>query len=377
MILAIDASRCRSGGAEQHLAGILKNLSIDEMSFSSVIVWIPKTFSEKLPTAEWLEIRHPKLLINNLVGELFWQAFSLTILLKKINASILLTADASSLCFFRPVIVISQDLSSFEPEVLKSAKGITKFRLQVIKWIQIYALRRAEFKIYQSEYAATLIDSDVDSNKKSAVIAHGVDNPNVKWDSKNFLKKDPKIHEYKCLYVSPFAHYKKQLELVKAVRICKKNGLDINLELIGGGYGEYANRVHREIKIAQQDGCKIFVKGFLNHDIVLDRMSKADIFLFPSTCETFGITLAEAMAIGIPIVCANASSLPDLLKDGGLYCDPACPDSIANCLFEVVNNHDETVKRTSIAKNIAERLSWDKASKDTFAIVNEFFSKQG
>ncbi len=376
MILAIDASRCRSGGAERHLAGILNNLSIQEVSFSSVTVWIPKTFSEELPTADWLKIRHPKLLINNLVGELFWQAFSLAYLLKKINASILLTADAASLCFFRPVVVISQDLSSFEPAVLQSAKGIAKFRLHLIKWIQIFALRRAKVRIYQSEYAATLINSVVDSNNKSAVIAHGVDSPNVKWASEIFLKKDPKIHQYNCLYVSPFAHYKKQLELVKAVHICRKNGLDINLELIGGGGGEYANKVHREIKIAQKDGCKIFVKGFMSHDAVLERMSNADLFIFLSTCETFGITLAEAMAIGIPIVCANASSLPDLLKGGGLYCNPACPDSIANCIFEVVNNHEDSIKRTFIAKNIADRLSWHKASKDTFAIIDEFVSEK-
>ena len=114
----------------------------------------------------------------------------------------------------------------------------------------------------------------------------------------------------------------------------------------------------------------------MSHDAVLERMSKADLFLFPSTCETFGITLAEAMAIGIPIVCANASSLPDLLKGGGIYCDPTCPNSIANCIFEVVNNHDETVNRIFEAKNIADKLSWHEASRETFAIINEFVSEK-
>ena len=110
MRLAIDASRCRSGGAERHLAGILNNLIIDETSFTSILVWIPKSFSEQLPTAEWLEIRHPDLLTNNLVGELLWQAFSLNGLLKRFEADILLTADASSVCLFAPTVVISQDL---------------------------------------------------------------------------------------------------------------------------------------------------------------------------------------------------------------------------------------------------------------------------
>lgn len=373
-MLVIDASRCRSGGAERHLAGILKDLSIDKMSFSSVTVWIPKTFSEELPSASWLNIKHPKLLIDNLVGELLWQAFSLTSFLKKNNASILLTADASSACLFKPVVVISQDLSSFEPEVLNSAKGKMRFRLHVIKWLQIFALRRAKAKIYQSEYAETLINNAVGSNNKSTVIPHGVDRPNVEWDYKSFFNKNPKTDHYKCLYVSPFAHYKKQIELVKAVNICKKKGLDISLELIGGGEGKYAEMVHKEIEAAQQDGCKIFVRGFIDHDAVLKEISCADLFLFPSTCETFGITLAEAMAIGVPIICANASSLPGLLKDGGLYCNPTCPESIANCIFDVINNKNDTIKRTSIAKKIAERLCWNQASKKTFALIEESIS---
>ena len=45
----------------------------------------------------------------------------ITFLLRRLKVSILLTADASSLCFFKPTVVISQDLSCFEPEVLESA----------------------------------------------------------------------------------------------------------------------------------------------------------------------------------------------------------------------------------------------------------------
>ena len=71
------------GGAERHLAGLLNNLIIDETSFKSVLVLIPKSFSDQLPTADWLEIRHPKLLINNLMGELFWQAFIETFFIEK------------------------------------------------------------------------------------------------------------------------------------------------------------------------------------------------------------------------------------------------------------------------------------------------------
>ncbi|MBT5823687.1 glycosyltransferase [Candidatus Peregrinibacteria bacterium] len=369
MRLAIDASRCRSGGAERHLAGILNNLIIDETPFTSILVWIPQSFSEELPSAEWLEIRHPRLLINNLIGELVWQACSLSGLLKGFEADILLTADASSLCFFSPNVVISQDLSSFEPEVMKSAGGMVRLRLQIIKWIQVFSLRRAETCIYQSSYAQSVINSVVRSDKESAVIAHGVGSPEARWSSEKFLRKKRDIDKYKCLYVSPFAHYKKQLELVKAIRICRNQGLDLSLELIGGGAGDYADQVLKEIEISKQEGCKIIVKGFMNHKEVLESMSDADLFLFPSTCETFGITLAEAMSIGVPIICANSSSLPDLLEDGGLYCDPNRPASISDCILEAVSNPIDTVNRAALARKISGKLSWRKASVETFKVI--------
>ena len=45
------------------------------------------------------------------------------------------------------------------------------------------------------------------------------------------------------------------------------------------------------------------------------------IFVFASSTETFGISLLEAMAVGMPIVCSDKSSLPEVLQNGGLYFD--------------------------------------------------------
>ena len=107
----------------------------------------------------------------------------------------------------------------------------------------------------------------------------------------------------------------------------------------------------------------------MEHEKVLTAMSDADIFIFPSTCETFGITLAEAMYIGVPIICAEASSLPDLLEDGGLYCDPNRPASISDCILEAVSNPIDTVNRAALARKISGKLSWRRASVETFEVI--------
>ena len=95
---------------------------------------------------------------------------------------------------------------------------------------------------------------------------------------------------------------------------------------------------------------------------MLKSISEADLFLFPSTMRLLHWISAEATTVGAPIICANASSLPGLLEDGGLYCDPVTePTSIAECIFEAVNNPIDTVNRAAfgIAK-ILSKLSWQK-----------------
>jgi len=75
------------------------------------------------------------------------------------------------------------------------------------------------------------------------------------------------------------------------------------------------------------------------------------------------------MYIGVPIICAEASSLPDLLEDGGLYCDPNKPVSISDCIMEVISNPIDTVNRALLAHKISRKLSWRKASVETFKVI--------
>jgi len=65
-------------------------------------------------------------------------------------------------------------------------------------------------------------------------------------------------------------------------------------------------------------------------------MMQADLFVFASSCETFGISLLEAMAVGLPIACSNKSSLPETLQDGGEYFDPEDDQSIASAVKRLI-----------------------------------------
>ena len=57
------------------------------------------------------------------------------------------------------------------------------------------------------------------------------------------------------------------------------------------------------------------------------------------------------------------------LEDGGLYCDPNRPASISDCILEAVSNPIDTVNRAALARKISGKLSWRKASVETFKVI--------
>ncbi|EMN94791.1 glycosyltransferases group 1 [Leptospira interrogans serovar Medanensis str. UT053] len=101
----------------------------------------------------------------------------------------------------------------------------------------------------------------------------------------------------------------------------------------------------------------------------------ADIFVFASSCETFGQIVTEAMAAGLPIACSNMSSMKEILLDNALYFNPEDPISIADSLGKLI---DSPNLRTKLARNAYKRskiYSWKKTADSTFEFFHDVLNK--
>lgn len=370
-IIGIDASRNRSGGAKAHLIGVLSSLEPEKFGILQVHIWSFRSLLDSIPNRPWLVKHNPHALEKSLRAQLWWQAVHMVKELKTSNCNILFTTDASTLCRFKPMIVLSQDMLSYEPGVMSRFKwGYTRLRLLTILYVQNAAFRRAQGVIFLTKYAGNIIQKSCGRLRNVAIIPHGV------GDIFLHLKNTQDVTGYKnkqinCLYVSPISRYKHQWTVVKAIELLKKRGFFLGLDLIGGDDGTATDILDTQVKLSDPDGKFICKIGPIEQSKLPKELVKSDIFIFASSCENMPVTLLEAMAAGMPIACSERGPMPEVLEDGGIYFDPENSESIANAIEQIINDKELRRRISLRAREIASQYTWKRCADETFGFIAE------
>lgn len=97
--------------------------------------------------------------------------------------------------------------------------------------------------------------------------------------------------------------------------------------------------------------------------------SQAQMFVYPSLYEGFGLPILEAMNQGVPVITSKTSSLPEVGGDGVLYCHPDDIHDIAMVIRNVMLNKELRHQLSERAKIQAEKFSWDKFTEKFLNII--------
>ena len=111
--------------------------------------------------------------------------------------------------------------------------------------------------------------------------------------------------------------------------------------------------------------------GEISHKKVLNYIYNSDIYIFASSSETFGISLVEGMVLGLPIVCSNKSSLPEILKDGGIYFNPNNDYQLAYQIEKFIKDKNFRKIKSKRAFNLSSRHNWGHNVRQFCNLVNE------
>jgi len=139
---------------------------------------------------------------------------------------------------------------------------------------------------------------------KITYIHNGIETPSQ--IHRAIAKKD----KLDILFVGRLVATKDPYTLIEAIKQLK----DIPLRLLIIGAGNEEDEVRRFI---QKNGLadRIFLDGERDHDYVIDRMARSDIFVLTTNREGFGLSVLEAMSLGLPVIGTRIGGLPELIED--------------------------------------------------------------
>lgn len=123
--------------------------------------------------------------------------------------------------------------------------------------------------------------------------------------------------------------------------------------------GDLKNASFKEIDLSKYtDNTKIHFLGRVSDEDLIKYYSNALAFVYPSFYEGFGIPPLEAQACGCPVICADASCLPEVFGNSVLYCNPNVVDSLVNAMEKIAYNKDLRVKMINDGINNVNKYSW-------------------
>ncbi|NLB56556.1 MAG: glycosyltransferase family 4 protein [Lentisphaerae bacterium] len=198
---------------------------------------------------------------------------------------------------------------------------------------------------------------------KIALIPHGV--------NKRFtpIKREDKTTK-RIFWVGRRDPYKNLMSLIEAFDILlKKTDCSVELRLAGPAddrYPEYEIRAH-ELGIAD----KIITLGYLTNEQLVDEYRNADVFVFPTLYEGFGLVILESMACGTPVVCGDIASVPEVAGDAASIVDVKDPEQIAHAVHEILTNKELASELSNKGLAVSQKFTWAHAAKETVKLYEQ------
>jgi glycosyltransferase involved in cell wall biosynthesis len=378
IIFGIDASNIRAGGGVTHLVEFLRNANPDSHGFEKVIVWGGKSTLDKIVDRDWLYKVNDPLLDGSLPYRLFWQCCRLKTLAEQVGCDVLFVPGGFDLSGFKTMVTMSQNLLPFSAqEISRYSHSLEIFRFYLLKVAQSRSFKKSDGVVFLTTYARDVVLKDTGSLRgKTVIIPHGI-NPRffITPRPQRLLSDFSNDRPCRLLYVSVVEVYKHQWHVADAVAKLRSAGLPVVLELIGPSGGGM-NRLHEALTRVDPEGKFISYKGVVPYEELHTSYASADIAIFASTCETFGMILLEAMSAGLPIACSNCSAMPEILGEAGVYFNPENSTDIACAIHTLMDSSDLRAQLAQAAFERAQRYSWKRCADETFRFLADIADTQ-
>ena len=194
--------------------------------------------------------------------------------------------------------------------------------------------------------------------------------PMDKQESKKLAAEKYGLHKDYILYIGGFSPRKNVQGLISAFKeILPDLKRDVQLALVGKQVREFNELLVLIEALGIQD--KVVWTGFAPVEDLPYLYSGAEVFVYPSLYEGFGLPPLEAMACGTPTITSSTSSIPEVVGKSALFFNPFDASQLAEALYKVLTNEELRQRLSEKGLKRARKFTWKKTAEGTLEVYRE------
>ena len=230
-------------------------------------------------------------------------------------------------------------------------------------------LKKSDLILTASENTKKDINSYMGRTKNIDVVPLGIDFKREKTDMEFFLTKG--YSKPKKAVKDPYILYLGTIEPRKNLETLIDAYLELKIPqklIIAGDIGWKAEKI---VKKAQDPN--IILTGFVDEEEKTKLYKNAELFIYPSFYEGFGLPPLEAMANGTPVICSNTGSLGEIFVEHALTFNPIDKLELQLCIKRLLENPELRKELTEKGLKFAQNYSWKKTAEKTLKSFEKLF----
>lgn len=384
MRIAVNAVAVSGGGGQTYLLNILPALCaaapehelwvILASRHQALLPWLPSgvqpVVCRSVPRNPWLRW--------------LWEQTVLPVLLRRWQVDVLLANGSAVLLSPAPVVLVAHNIDPYVEQPPGLSKG-ERARLAALRGVLWCSARVAHAVVFVSRTSARIMARRMRvPASRVRVIHHG-------WPGR--LAGSPReasglsVPTPYILCVADLQPHKNLEVMIAAFEhLVTADGYPGHLVIAGANLDSRSRYAQRLRSVVARVSCKarIVFAGRLAHEAVLALYAGADVFVFPSREETFGLPLLEAMGAGVPVVAADwrlagmdgadrANVAPEICGEAAEFFHPCEPASLCAALRRVLMDAARRQELSRAGRMRAAEFSWDAAATMLLSIVEEAF----
>ena len=166
-------------------------------------------------------------------------------------------------------------------------------------------------------------------------------------------------------------------ELLHAIKMVAKKIPEVKLNLVGEGQKleDYKQQIRKLGLIP-----RMIVPGWQSMQAIQKLAGTARLGVFPSRIESFGLSIAEALGGGLPVIATCAGALPEIIEDGitGTLVAPGNPEALANAICDGLEDTEKMARMAERGREQARQLfSWDVTARRLIDIYEKELQASG